>query len=912
MTPLEGPDIPGPPFDIPIPDTPPANFATISAQLKAGEKSSGFWDWLLDKILCWIPDLISTILGFLFGCFGTVVAFVLQAFAKARETGEFGVQAVAAATVSDLFGVPVGAGDFGRAGGSANRQGTADSLVNAVLKGMGVAGPTGGTATIPPSSAGAKKMLGMCMNLAVEGWLEGFLFEILSAGQVETFAELKDILAHALGMGHMAHSSIAPGIAAFIHTPYTQSINQTYTPTLLAPAEMVRAYLRGSLDRTALDAALALHGYNPNLVTTLIDQYRIHMTPAEWSELIIDKVEDIDHAVKGLQQAGYDSVTAGEILGHMTKQPMVTVARAGVGFCVEAYATRKMTYDEMYAYVSKAHIGDEEKSEWLNLAEVKFKAATHLLTIAQAEQLVEIGRWDFVQFHDLALSLGYSEDNELDLEHLLISKIATKSDADQAKSDRVKAAKQRAADAAAAKKAKHDQAVRMVEDFGVSNAQYVALVLGGHKTVGDYVVYLNNKGIAADNVQALADELNAKLAKAASATASKPAAGAKLKVKNLSVGQLEAAVKTGAISLAEYDARLVDAGITQADADLLTSVLSDQIAAAKTKAAAAAAAKATPKAKTLNIAEQERAVILGIKTMADYEAALDAAGYDEADIGTLESELQAKLDQAKAAAGLTSQAQTKATAKGLNLAALEQAVRAGIKTMPNYSAALVSLGYTPDAVQTMTALLQVKVDHDAAVASAQKSAASLVQALGVSLADLRRAVVLGVVPLSTLTDALTRAKVGSEEVSLITLTTSSEAQKAAAARAKTTAAAALVAAQGLSLATVEKDAIAGKISLEQVSSILANAGVSPEDSAAIVTLVQDEADNAKALAALTAGATAKAAAKGLSLGQEQAAVKAGVKTIDDYGQFVTGLGYDAADVATLVDTLGHDLKLPGY
>ena len=50
-------------------------------------------------------------------------------------------------------------------------------------------------------------------------------------------------------------------------------------------------------------------------------------------------------------------------------------------------------------------------------------------------------------------------------------------------------------------------------------------------------------------------------------------------------------------------------------------------------------------------------------------------------------------------------------------------------------------------------------------------------------------------------------------------------------------------------------------------------------------------------------ATARAAAKGLDLAQDTAAYKAGVMTEEEWRTRVAGLGYDAADVEILFETL---------
>jgi hypothetical protein len=79
--------------------------------------------------------------------------------------------------------------------------------------------------------------------------------------------------------------------------------------------------------------------------------------------------------------------------------------------------------------------------------------------------------------------------------------------------------------------------------------------------------------------------------------------------------------------------------------------------------------------------------------------------------------------------------------------------------------------------------------------------------------------------------------------------------------------------------------------------------VDATDLANLDALLQEEIANEAALAALKSSATAKAKAKGLSLSQEDAAVKAGLKTLDDYYTFAVGLGFSPTDAYLLEATL---------
>jgi hypothetical protein len=907
-----GPEIPEIPIDIPVPDIPPADFATAEKRSKQGSKDSGFWEWLLDLILNWIPSLLARIIGFLFGCFGVIVAWVLRKFTEVRTSGEFGVNEVAAAAVSDLFGVQVSAGILGPGGSPASKEAMGTAISQAILNSIGAGAPTGGDGTLQPSAAGAQKFLATAANLAVEGWLEGFAFELVTAGQVETFAELKDIMASALGLGRIARRVLAPPLKTLVVDPYTWLLHRTYKPTLLAVSEQVRAYIKGQLTRAQLDDAASYWGYTSDKVDTLIAISSLHISPGDLGALVDRGQIAESDALAEIQAQGYDAHSAAALLFIARKARPEAMERTFLDTAITGLADGKITRDAVEQYINGVGLPDSEKQLYVQLADLKVALHQTRPSMSQGVSLVEAGIWNLDDFRTLATYYGYSPADEQALELLTLTKVKNASDAAAKKSATAAAtaAKQKAAAAAAAAKAA--AAVAAAESKGVSTAQYEALVKDGLKTVAQYSAYLTGKGIAADNVTALTTALQTKLAAAKTAGGVSAAAAASLKAKNLSIAQLESAVKDGAITIQEYTTRLEQAGVSADDAGILATVLQDTIDTAKAKASATATAKATASVKKVNLAQFETAVREGLKSIDDYAAFLKAAGYDDSDETLLVSELNAQLAKDQAAAKLATGATTKATAKGLDLAQLQAAVRAGLRPIADYQAALVTLGYNAADQTALVGLLQLQVDHDKTVASAAKTAATLVKGLGVTLAELERAVVLGVVPMSTLTDALTRAKVSTDEATLLTSTVQAEAATAAAARNKANAAAALVAKQGLTLASLEADAIAGKVSTSQLAGILQSAGVVPEDVASILQLVVDETANQKAVDSLASSASTKAAGKGLSLSEEQAAVKAGVKTIDDYRAFVAGLGFDPADVDTLVNTLGHNLKLAGY
>ncbi|MGH9806258.1 MAG: hypothetical protein ACRD9W_03185, partial [Terriglobia bacterium] len=718
------------------------------------------------------------------------------------------------------------------------------------------------------------------------------MFELVSAGSIETFAELKDIMANALGLGRISRRVLAPPLKTLVVDPYQQLLHKTYKPTLLAVNEQVRAYIRGALTRQQLDDGAALWGYTTDKVDTLIATNSLHLSAGDLGALV-DRGQVVESdALAALQAQGYDAHSAAGLLFLARKTRPDALQRTKIEAAIEAYAVGKLDQATTESIVNNSGLPDTEKVAYIDLAGFKKQLHVTRPSLAEGASLVEAGIWGLDQYQALAFYYGWSPDDERDLELLTLTKVKNASDAASKKAATASAtaAKQKAAALAAAQKAA--AAKLAAEAKGVSIAKYETLVKDGLKSVADYSTFLADKGIAPDNVIALTTLLSTTLQQAQTAAGLKTSNAATVAAKNLSIAQLESAVKSGAITIDEYTQRMEAAGVSPSDAAILTQVLQDSITTAANKATATATAKAQASVKKVNLTQFETAVREGLKTVDDYQAFLKSAGYDDTDAALLVSELQTQLGKDQAAQTLATGATAKATAKGLSLTQLQAAVRAGLKTMDDYRAALLALGYDTSDQDALVGLLQLQVDHDQAVSAASQTATTLVKALGVTLSELERAVILGVVPMATLTDALTRAKVGSDEASIITSTVAAEASTAAAARNKANAAASLVAAQGLSLSSLESDAIAGKVTTAQLQSILTGAGVVPDDVASIVQLISDEIANKQAVDALTSTATTQAAAKGLSLSQEQAAVKAGVKTIDDYQAFVGGLGFD--------------------
>jgi len=894
---------PPPPTDIPTPPVSAPDIAGIWAQLARQTIQNALDSKGIPKLFAWIPELVKWVLmSFLSQLLNVMTQFIKLIFSVFSSSDE-SMNQLAAAAVAGMTGLGSSGSPYPIVRDRENRTAMAQGVATLFTNALKAAAPTGPNGTLAPSAEAANKFMEIAAHMAIEGWLQGWAVELCTWDKAERFADLKDTLEQTLGIGRLSRRAMAPPMKVFVEDPYMALLNKTYHPTRLSPGAAVRNYLGGHINRTELQALMDLDGYPSNYVDQLIADELKLPEPGDIVTLLSHGSMDPTDAEKAMQELGYDKRTGANKLLAIQLERQDGWNRANVQGHMELFKSKHITYSTMVAVLDKANLPGAEHDLLLDLVNSIESSRQTFISKGDAELLYRKGVWDQTRFDAQLRWYDYSGQDVQDLEDLLAHDI----DDDRMRAlDKAKWAQRREDAFQRAVKARADKlalAQQEVESKGVSTGEYETLVEDGLRSLADFTAYLVRKQVALDNALALTAALQTKIVQKAAAAAKKATAAGKAKAKNLDIAQLESAVKQGLISLAEFITRMEQIGMSPTDAQLLGQELQGQIASAATKAQAVAAAKAKAAQKHLDLSQEERAVRLGIESIAQYSAFLDAHGFEPQDRDVLVSEVQAQLAADKATAAKKAAAAAKLSQKGISLPQLERLVRAGIKTTADYQDALTAAGYDAADVGAMTNYLQLQMQQDQQDLILHGHAAALVGQLGVSLADLERAVKLSVVPIATYQDALNRAGVAAADQQKLVANLAAEIK---ATRAKQTTLASVskqVAAAGVTLASLEKDTVTGKLSLPQFETLLAGYGVSQTDITDVAQLVQDEIDNAAATKTLVAQAGARAAAKGLNLAEDTAAYKQGVMTEDEWRARVAALGYDAADGEILFETL---------
>jgi len=324
------------------------------------------------------------------------------------------------------------------------------------------------------------------------------------------------------------------------------------------------------------------------------------------------------------------------------------------------------------------------------------KAQVRGVSLSAFQQLVKTGLRTFDDYKAFLSALGLKAPAIQDLLDLLHSQITAQQTLDQ---------KHAALDAAAA-----------VKHLPLSQTE--AAVVAGVLSIGELQKFMAASGYAAEDINIVTAFVQAKLDAAAAAASTKQQATAALAAKGLSLADLERAVKLGVMPIDQYQSALAAAGFTPESIAILAASLQAELTTTQQTAQQAGDVSAALATKGVSLAQEQLLVKNGLATLDQYQAFLTGQGYAADDAAALRSLLDLQIQQLKAAAAAHELATQKAAQQNISLAKEEEAVIAGIRTMDDYLALLVSLGFNDLDQATLVALLQSRVAAAAAKAAA--------------------------------------------------------------------------------------------------------------------------------------------------------------------------------------------------
>jgi len=897
------PTTPPPPTDVPLVNIQTPNLKSAGEQLAAGAAEAGVFGQIGKVLVDGAADIAGQILSVFFNAYIWLGRFLVGIIVKAENRSDPAFGELAATAIEDIFGIQIQIGSVSGRGERSGRTIVAKNIGDAVLKGLFAGlGQTGSNVTAP-SSAPAEAYLSSVTHMALENWLEGWMVEALSLGQLERFGDLGDAMARTWGLGRVTNRVIGPVAELLIGDPFKAKVNATYRPHLLSPAEACRQFTPGRWTRERLVSELSVQGYSDDRIEALINAQRQFLDVGELDHLVARQLWTRAQAVQHLQDQGLSKEAAEAKLAIAENRRLDTYRQQWVNEALTRFAARDIDSATWFSILDKSGLPERDRDMLRIVGGIRRELRTKQLTASEVEQAVKRSILNLDDYRKFLTAQGYNFADSLTLELLLLGDIKDAREADAARQrlerERQEAALRRAEEAAA----RRGEIERQLDSQQISLATFEQAVLAGVRSLAEYREFIAARGYAADDQATLAGLLAGKIEQRNADAARREELLREARVKRISLGDVEEAVKRGVATIEEYSRFLSDAGYAEADRALLVTVLEAELQQAAEAVRRREEAKAELARRDVSLDDVERAVRRGLRSMDDYRAFLDSIGFDAEERDLLASLLQAELDEDAAARSRKEEAARLAAVRKIDLADLERAVRAGLSTIADYRGALARAGFTANDLDTLTRLLQLDIESDQADAKTRQEARDRAAVRRINLDELERAVRLSVIPMSVYQAGLVRAGLPAEDQQILTLSLAAELRDVKAAQEAKARAASTLKARGLSLAQFERAVRDGLRSVTEYRLFLEREGFSPPDAATLGALLELEVAQAAAAVRRRAEIEAELGRKQLSLAQFERAVKGGVRRVDEYVAFLRSQGYSELDVGTLVTLL---------
>lgn len=369
------------------------------------------------------------------------------------------------------------------------------------------------------------------------------------------------------------------------------------------------------------------------------------------------------------------------------------------------------------------------------------------------------------------------------------------------------------------------------------------------------------------------------------------------------IADLERAVVRGLIPF-ERLAEVLGAEYDGDTVSILLALVEDDRQRYLAQQAAADEARKAAGRRSVDVGSLERAVMAGVLTTTEFSNRLKFLKFSDADGALLTAVVAAKKADQDAAIARRREAEERAGRRRIDLGRFERLVRRGARSMVEYDALLVALGFEDADRAAMRELLDIQIADDRAADAERAAARNRLEPRGLSFDQQWRAVILGTRNIDEFQRFLVEQKFTADAQEVLLANLRLAVAEADDARRRREQPAPAPGARGLALSTLQRAARLGIIEPDTYTDRLAELGYSDDDIAIELELLLQEIADVQEARAGRAPAEQVAEARGLSLAQVERGVRAGALTLEDYRAAAAGAGLslEATDVLAAVLT----------
>ncbi|MGH8636673.1 MAG: hypothetical protein ACREUZ_06000, partial [Burkholderiales bacterium] len=483
----------------------PESWAGVGEQIAEGLASWYIKSDASKAVAAFVAEVAGKLIGALVTLTAPVGIGLAKGIANSEDLVAPALADIAATAVSDAFGINVPASAFASRRDPSGRRGAADALGAGFMRSVEGAG-----GAVEPSDEAAQRFLGMVMNMALEGWYQGWFFEFMTSmvpgidvGKIESFAELDDTIMQALGLGRMTRRVVQPMLQAKVITPLQWHVNKQYRPELLSPTDAIRQHLRGRWTLEQMSEELARQGWSAERIEALVNAQRKFFSVADVRQFVTREHWDRDRGLQHLQDQGYTQPEAEDALRLEGLKRFESLEAEEARAIIAAYVAGDVTRAEMQTLMDRAVSNTTERNLFLELAELRQGLSRRFLTAADERRLVLKGIRSVVDFRRALEREGYVADAVTALELELRQEQEAQRDLAELKAEQ---AEQREADQ---QRTAEERAARLAaiaaEKALPSVAEVRRAYVRGHVPIDRYRVAVEaaHPGITGDDLAAL-------------------------------------------------------------------------------------------------------------------------------------------------------------------------------------------------------------------------------------------------------------------------------------------------------------------------------------------------------------------------------------------------------------------------
>lgn len=856
-----------------------------------------------------ITKLVAAILGVLIRSIGILGAWLANIWVKGEQQSDTAFAAAASVALEDLLDVKVPPSAFVGHGSGTGRDGAATQIGAVVMKSL--FGEFGGQATgeLKPSSKGAEQFISLMVKMSLEDWIQGWTMEAYSLGWMEKWGELGDNLSNTLGLGRLARQALSPIADVVMSTPLEWQVNKTYRPRLLSTAQAIRAFRAGKITQEEFREELARQGWTDRRMDALMIESTRELGVSDLDLLVSAGAWSKEAAVEHLQQAGWSPELAQVLMNIAEYKRTDQYRRSYAQVAADAFATRSIDQEEFLKILQGADL-DEQEARWIHLvAGLKRELRVPELTESELEQAVLDGLRDLDDYRGYLLRKGFTPQDVQTKELMLIKRVQG---IDAARRAKEAAAAKREEQEAERKRKEEERRAQIEAELAVreiSLSQAERLVSDGVWSPEQYRALLISEKYTAADADALVASLVGRINDREEAELRRDALRKQAAVKKISISDLEESARRGLITVEEYGAALQEAGFAGDDAALMMELVADDIRRAVEREAEREAARERAAQRGISLEDLERSARRGIVTVDEYGEALKEAGFDDRSRAVLVAMLQGDIAADDAARKRRDDLEKAARLKKIPLAETRRAARRGIVPADAYAAQLADAGYSGSDIETMVALLRFEIAADVAAAAKRTAAAERLATRRISLDDLERAVLLGVVSIDVYGDALAREGFSAADAGILKVSLAQRVADAQAERKRRDAVSTTLKRRGLNLAQFERAVRSGLRTITEYAAMLIEQGYGQADVNTLVGLLNERVEADRAARAKRAAIDADLAARRISLADYERGVVEGERSLAEYVAFLRERGYPEEDISILRALLVEDIEV---